>query len=521
MGAPALLRRWAPLGLLLAATALAVAVAELATRWLDGFRLGGARLLLARPSPALDLPAARRHLTRLPAPAGVELRWFEEDPPPLPSRPRDPQLEALFRQARDSLRANEVIRLWNRRLVVEELRRASDGGHFAGFPDAFFVFVPPQETPRPVYRLPRGITAPNGLSTNRLGFRGPEIPLDKPPGRVRIAFVGASTTQGPADGGFSYPERVVHWLNLWLAGAGSEVRVDGINAGREGINSPDIAAIVVQELLPLEPDLVVYYEGSNQFSFRELLLSPSGEPLEWQSRAQTKPGWLEDRSALARRLSVATGALRRAGGRELQKPEYVLDWPAGLDEQAPDLSRTELPAGLRRALLDLETIRGALASAHAELALCSFVWQVREGMVLDPVRDAQLHDYLNRSWWPYRYRDLRRMADLQNRALRQFAKQHGLRFLDVAGRFPEDPTLFGDAVHMRPAGTRLMAWVVFLEMLPWFEDRLAAGALPRPDRDQLTRHPNQAPRWRFAWRASMLARQRSGATHESDRQAPP
>jgi hypothetical protein len=47
------------------------------------------------------------------------------------------------------------------------------------------------------------------------GWRGPEIPLDKPAGTIRIAFVGASTTVGLFDLPFSYPEYVVHWLNLW------------------------------------------------------------------------------------------------------------------------------------------------------------------------------------------------------------------------------------------------------------------------------------------------------------------
>ena len=33
-----------------------------------------------------------------------------------------------------------------------------------------------------------------GLSINSLGFRGPEIETPKPPGRIRLAFLGGSTT---------------------------------------------------------------------------------------------------------------------------------------------------------------------------------------------------------------------------------------------------------------------------------------------------------------------------------------
>lgn len=521
----AALPRWlGSLALLLASSALALVLAELALRLGDGFEFGRLRLV-RRPTARLGADgAALKHLARLPVPEGVERRWFEQDPPPLPDRPRDPKLEALFDAVSDPVRANEAIRIWNRAFALYELRsHDGKGGFFAGFPDAFFVFAPSESTLHPRYRYAGGVTLPNGLSTNRLGFRGPEIPLDKPPRVVRIAFAGASTTQGAADGGFSYPEQVGNWLNLWLAHKGTDVRVEIINAGREALTSSDVAAIVRQELLPLEPDLVVYYEGSNQFGFRELLASPTGEPLRWEPRGpRIGSGWFEGHSALARRFSLAAGALRRGAGREVPKPDYVLEWPEGLDEQDPDVSRTDLlPTGLRRVLSDLDAIRGAMGSIDADLALCSFVWLVRDGMVLDPIRDGQLFDYLNRDWWPYRYRDMRRMADFQNRVFRKYARVHHLPFLQVAERFPEDPALFGDAVHLRPSGTRLQAWLTFLELLPWLERRLEAGTLPRPDQRRLRRHPNQARGRPFAWGKALARLQQARASREEARRGSP
>src|SRR6185295_20298650 len=93
------------------------------------------------------------------------------------------------------------------------------------------------------------------------------------------AFVGASTTVGHHSLPFSYPEYVIHWLNLWAARSGQPVRFDGINAGREGLISASIAAIVRQEIVAAEPDLVVYYEGANQFWFGDLLDPPTQRPL--------------------------------------------------------------------------------------------------------------------------------------------------------------------------------------------------------------------------------------------------
>ena len=43
------------------------------------------------------------------------------------------------------------------------------------------------------------------------------------------------------------------------------MRFETINAAREAIKSPDIHAIVRDEVLPLAIDYLVYYEGANQF----------------------------------------------------------------------------------------------------------------------------------------------------------------------------------------------------------------------------------------------------------------
>ena len=43
------------------------------------------------------------------------------------------------------------------------------------------------------------------------------------------------------------------------------MRVEVLNSARESNVSTDLAAIVKTEVLPLHPDLVVYYAGGNQF----------------------------------------------------------------------------------------------------------------------------------------------------------------------------------------------------------------------------------------------------------------
>ncbi len=112
--------------------------------------------------------------------------------------------------------------------------------------------------------------APSGLVTNEIGWRGPPLrPLTKR--TVRIVFVGASTTADTHGFPWSYPELIDHWLALWAKSKNLNVDFQALNAAREAIWSTDNAAIVRNEVVPMQPDLVVYYEGA-----RSVLLDVAG-----------------------------------------------------------------------------------------------------------------------------------------------------------------------------------------------------------------------------------------------------
>jgi hypothetical protein len=285
---------------------------------------------------------------------------------------------------------------------------------------------------------------------------------------------------------FSWPEFVGHWLSLWAKAKGLSVRFEVLNAGRESIVSTDIAAVVHNEVLPLRPDLVVYYEGGNQFRLASIVDKvPKGSAVR-PSVLQTggSPSWLQSAtrySALLARVQAAIGAADMASdGREWPKPDYHVVWPAGLDEQDPDLSFPNLPVNLNIIQHDLDRIRTDLASVGSEFALSSFQWMVKDGMVLDPIRHRLILEQLNVTNWPFRYRDIERLAAFQNRLFAKYAATHGLTFLDIAGVTPTNPDLFNDAVHTNYAGTRVRGWVAFNLLLPIIEKRLADGSWPRP-----------------------------------------
>ena len=251
------------------------------------------------------------------------------------------------------------------------------------------------------------------------------------------------------------------------------------------MNSTDIAAIVRTEVLPLRPDLVVYYEGSNQFQPASIVDNVPKESPARPAQANSSPAWLQTASrGLGASHARGQAAIRAAdsdtSGREWPKPDYKVVWPAGLDEMDPDLAYPKLPVNLNVIQRDLDRIRTDLATLGSEFALSSFMWLVKEGMVLEPIRHRYTLEQLNVANYPFRYRDLERLAQFQNRLLAKYAKVHGLSFVDVAGKTPFDPSLFLDAIHTDYGGRRISGWIIFNELLPVVEKHLADGSWPRP-----------------------------------------
>ena len=479
------MRHLSNLALVLFSVLFATALAEGATRWIDGLPLFTDWL-----PDTLDRDMAARDVDKIPLAQGVARPWFFSDPPPLPNR--RPVPADWVRLARDfpepprttnaPLRRADLFKAWNAKFVGDPCAST----FFRQAPGKLYVYDPPDGLPYPRFRFLPNATTPMRLVTNQIGWRGPPLQVQNARQVVRIVFVGASTTVNSHYFPYSYPEFIGQWLNLWAKARNLDIDFQVLNAGREIINSTDIEAIVRTEVLPLFPDLVVYYEGHNQFKMSlSLKKQESGEvvrvdqvaPEPYAARLLRD---LTHRLALARRLQAALGWVGNPGrGEEWPKPGYELTWPSAEDEADPDLSRADLPVNLPTILGDFDRMRASLRPIGAEFALSSYVWLVKDGMVLDPVRNKFLLEWLNITHFPFRYRDMARMLAFQNRVLQKYASVHHLAFFDVAKVMPMDPNLFTDGVHMTYAGVRLHAWIVFQDLVPLVVAKLADKSWPR------------------------------------------
>ena len=475
---------WANVLLTLASIALTVAAVEAFVRWLDGQPI----LALPMPEPVGSAQVTPEELDQVPRAAGVDRAWFYDDPPPLPNRHQPPaEWVRLYDDlqnhwpANSQFRPTDVFKAWNSVFAGDPCQHP----FLHQAPGRLFVYQPIDGIASPPYRFQPNVTQPDRLVTNQIGWRGRPIEFPRPSRTVRIVFVGASTTVDGHYLPFSHPEFVGHWLNLWAAARHPDVHFEVLNAGRESNVSTDIANIVHNEVLPLRPDLVVYYEGSNQFRPASIVDKvPAGAAVRPpQTEARILPQWLRAASRyseLMARVASAVGyAASERDGREWPKPDYRVVWPAGLSEIDPDLSYPELPVTLNVILHDLDRIRSDLAAIDAQLALSSFIWIVKDGMVLDPIRHRYILEQLNVANYPFRYRELERLAKFQNRVFEKYAKTHGVPFIDAARVMPFDPDLFEDAIHASYSGVRLHGWVDLQLLLPTIEKHLADGSWPK------------------------------------------
>jgi hypothetical protein len=393
--------------------------------------------------------------------------------------------------------------LWNEHLPDDYFFNAH---LFDKLPPEIKTFEAPWGNVLPRYRYPPNVTLPSGLTTNQYGWRGPQITLRKPLHTIRIAAVGASTTVGTHNHPFSYPQLLEHWLNLWSRANGFGVHFEVINAGREGLNSPDIATVVRTEVLPMEVDYVIYYEGSNQFHPETVISFPLeytlGKPPAGivpnlnnvDSHDKNILDYLSEHSALAARARNIVEQFL-VTGQEPPKPAQTFHLPEELNELNPNRAQLGNALALSRILDDLDSIKQAVDTQNVKMVMTTFNWFVYDEMVLDPSRHRNLYVYLNRLYWPISYANMRRAADFQNRVFRRWAADNRVPLIDMAGLIPKQPDLYDDAIHNTYLGARIRAWIMFESLVPLLKQDIENEILPRPAVFKYRQHPYIQPEY--------------------------
>jgi len=280
-------------------------------------------------------------------------------------------------------------------------------------------------------------------SSNSWGFRGPEFRPEKPRGVVRIVCLGASTTEGTQGDDETWPHYLQQELRERYPGRDVEV----INAGHHAQNIDDLYEILLQKVLPVRPDVVIFYEVSNNVDFSEFmgplpckLRFGGADDCRWMSY----PGW----SRLLRRHSAAFTLLAERFDKEGRVPRSM---PHGFYDQPPKPSAEHYQEMLRRLA---ERVR----SSGARAVLSSFVVIAHEGLEVSPVQSSPLFRNIHRDYYPLSAGELARIYAYYNALSRAVASELGVPYVDAAAEFPKDARYFPyDIMHLSPEGNRLLA----------------------------------------------------------------
>ncbi len=100
------------------------------------------------------------------------------------------------------------------------------------------------------------LSQPNTPYTDRYGFRLPEIPYQKPADKVRVAFLGGSTTHG---GYRPYPERAIRIINQAIG----TNRYEMLNVACSSYSTHQSVKALDRWVLPRKPDIAFVYHGWN------------------------------------------------------------------------------------------------------------------------------------------------------------------------------------------------------------------------------------------------------------------
>ena len=143
------------------------------------------------------------------------------------------------------------------------------------------------------------VLIPNGhfgpVHINSYGFRSPELTLDKPTGRLRIAFIGGSTTYcgEVSSDQMTWPYLVVAAIKDRYP----DLDIDFINGGVPGYTTTTLKPYLEKKIAPFHPDVIVIYEATNDLSVNSFALAR--EQGVTDHNQEKSMGWLAQHSLLA------------------------------------------------------------------------------------------------------------------------------------------------------------------------------------------------------------------------------
>lgn len=291
---------------------------------------------------------------------------------------------------------------------------------------------------KPGYHLPDT----GAVTINSLGFRGDEIQRTKRAGTYRIVALGGSTTYGVFLGDHeTYP----YYLGEELKRQFGRDKVEVINAGLVSATSAESLTRVLFRIVPLEPDMVVFYEGYNDLPPR-MFNDFSDDYYSFRKHPQNRHPWLE-RSYLHRLLMSGLGSrLQYPNGTLLAYTWKFENLPSDDRQKISNFNGTSA-AVYRR---NVEHILAVAKSRGIEIVLATFPFN----------GDApNWNEYMPDELWG------RGIAE-NNEVIRNVAATQHLPLVAFHEYADSHKKIFLDSIHLTPSGNMELADVLAATIAP-------------------------------------------------------
>ncbi|PTN11172.1 SGNH/GDSL hydrolase family protein [Nitrosomonas aestuarii] len=310
---------------------------------------------------------------------------------------------------------------------IVRVRQYIKYGTFHGVTDLHFDKHSGLYTP-----LPSMKTA--SISINSMGFRGPEIEMPKPDNRLRIGFIGASTTYCAevSNNDMVWSDITSHRLKSSIPG----LSVDYINAGVPGYTTDTSLINLEKRVVPLQPDIVIIYHATNDLSSETRALAEAAG-IE-RTNLAAEESWLGRYSLLWHLV---------------QKNVTLLMLQAPSETELLKVDPQSIGDEFRQNLEKLVYV--AYKNGANLVALMTFSIHLRDGMTIEQQEDAMISA---RYYMPYLSADdLLAGFKQYNQIIREVAEKTGALLIEREHDIPGDPIHFNDSVHFTDKGSQKQA----------------------------------------------------------------
>lgn len=314
-----------------------------------------------------------------------------------------------------------------------------------------------QETSSSFIGLPFVAHGPSGTwaGHNSLGFRGPEITLEKPAGVYRIAVTGGSTTYGA---GIDVEETWPFQLERILHESYGYAHVQVVNTASVGYTTWNSLANFAFRVVDLQPDLYIIYHGTNDVKAR--LSDPACYLEQTPIRGLYDGMWRTNGPRLSpfvlvRYLAITFG--------HMDNPVDFNSWVLPVEDSVDGCIDTPMKTLIAE---------GRIAERLAENPPVFFDRNLRNIIHLARANGVEVMlstwayypPYVPDFWHP--------PFDENNTIVRTVASEMEVHLYDLAASMPDDPALWqGDGEHQTGAGSeeqarQYAAWLVETGIIP-------------------------------------------------------